>query len=195
MTTTAPMRLRLSTPAQMRLKLALPTIKMRSLVTYPASLFAGTGIRIDAQNGSYTFNMDISKFNELTNIDPTKKLIAIFDPVFGWNTILLSDLINNFASVVQIVTGAGDVAVGTNTQLLVMNRAADINPSNIILPLSSTKVGKVKIVDFKGNASAFPHTVKTMAPDTFQGALTQWGLDGDGSSITADPITGVGYAI
>lgn len=195
MTTTAPMRLKLSTPAQMRLKLALTTVKMRSLVKYPAGLIAGSGIRIDIANGVYTFNMDITKFVEVANVDPTKKLVAIYDAVTGWSTILLSDLINNFASVVQVVTGAGDVAVGTNTQLLVMNRAADINPSNIVLPLSSTKVGRVKIVDFKGNATAFPHTIKLTAPDTFQGAVTQWGLDADGSSVAADPISGVGYAI
>lgn len=195
MTTTAPMRLRLSTPAQMRLKLALTTVKMRSLISYPARLVGGSGIRIDVANGVFTFNMDITTFVEVASVDPTKKLIAIFDPVIGWETILLSDLINNIGTAVQVVTGAGDIAVGTNTQLLVMNRAADINPSNIILPLASTKVGKVKIVDFKGNASAFPHTIKTTAPDIFQGALTQWGLDGDGSSVAADPITGVGYAI
>lgn len=180
----------------LNVRLVPTSLKLRVLPSYPSSIIGQSGITVAVANGVAGVTLDYTKLIEIFSFDPTQKLVAVYDPVAqAFNVVALSDLINNAGTIVQIATAAGDIAVLPNTQLLVVNRAADVNPSNIILPLASLKVGKVKIVDFKGNAGAFPHTLKTQGADTFQGGAVTWGLDGNGASVVADPISGTGYAI
>lgn len=171
-----------------------PVIKGKVDVRFPARVDGGTGLKITKANGVYTFDLDFLELAPVANIDPSAQYVAIVDGSGFYQRISLADFINNPTTTIQTVTAAGDVTVGANVQLLIMNRTADESPSNITLPTSSAKVGKIKIVDFKGNAGTYPHTIKLQGSDEFQGSLTEWTLGGDGASVVFDPIPGTGYA-
>lgn len=165
-------------------------------VRFPANVSGQAFVRIEKQAGSYTILPDYAQLGELYAFDPARQTIAVQDSVTGsWSKLAIGDMLSNAAVTVRVVTEAGDIVVGPSVQLLVMNRATDEGPSNVILPASSAKVGKLKIVDFKGNASLYPHTISLQGADEFQGGLTEWMLSGDGASVVLDPIPGIGYAV
>jgi hypothetical protein len=172
-----------------------PTIRGKMDVRFPASVSGEIFIQVGKQAGHYTIFPDYRPLAQIFTFDPAQQFIAVQDATGEWGRVSIAGALSNPSVSVRVVTEAGDIAVGPNVQLLVMNRAADESPSNIILPDSSTKFGRVKIVDFKGNAGTFPHTIKTQGNDEFQGGLTEWQLDGDGASVALDPIPGVGYAV
>lgn len=162
---------------------------------FPARVLPSAFITIDKANGNYTIGADYRKVADATSYDPGNSYIAVQLVDGSFARISIGTLLTNTESTVRVVTEAGDIVVDAATQLLVMNRAVDEIPSNIILPASAQKVGRVKIVDFKGNAGSFPHTISVQGSDTFQGGLTAWTLDGDGASVALDPIPGTGYAV
>lgn len=169
-------------------------IKGKVDVRLPARVDGGTGIKITKANGIYTFDLDFLELAPVANIDPSAQYVAIVDENGFYQRISLADFINNPTTTIRTVTEAGDITVGANVQLLIMNRTADENPSNITLPTSSAKVGKIKIVDWKGNSGTYAHTIKLQGSDEFQSGLTEWTLGGDGASVVFDPIPGKGYA-
>lgn len=178
-----------------KLQLGRPRLKLKAQLRIPASLIGNTGISISNNAGMLTAKLALLQFGTVASFDPSAQSILLVDANGSYELVSVATLLNNSATTVQVATGAGDIAVGVNTKLLIVSRLVDVNPSNIILPASSLKVGKLKIVDFKGNAGTFNHTVKTTGADTFQGALTQWGIAADGASIELDPIPGTGYAV
>lgn len=177
-----------------RLKLERPSLKMKVVTRIPAQLVGGTAITITKAGGVYTFDLDYSLLTTLLTFDPSQKLVAVYDAVNGWNTVTLASLLTN-TSLARIVTEAGDITVGVNTQLLIMNRTVDESPSNIILPASASKIGAVKLVDWKGNAGTFPHTVTPNGSEKFNGAAATWTIGGDGASSVFTPVTTLGYAV
>lgn len=186
----------MTTPVMKIKVLPKPVIRGKMDVRFPANVSGQAFVRIEKQAGSYTILPDYAPLGELYAFDPARQIIAVQDSVTGsWSKLAISDMLSNSAVTVRVVTEAGDIVVGPSVQLLVMNRTADESPSNVILPASSAKVGKLKIVDFKGNAGAYPHTIQTQGSDEFQGGLTEWTLSGDGASVVLDPIPGMGYAI
>jgi len=170
-------------------------IKTKMDVRFPARADGGTGIEITKANGIYTIDLDFLEFGETTIFNPSEEFVAVVSADGEYQLLSIATLINNPTTTIQTVTEAGDINVGPNVQLLVMNRTADESPSNIVLPLSSAKVGKIKIVDWKGNAGTYPHTISLQGSDEFQGGLTEWTLGGDGASVVFDPIPGTGYAV
>lgn len=186
----------MTTPVMKIKVLPKPVIRGKMDVRFPAHVYGEVFIKIDNTGGAYTFSPDYSDIAPLYSYDPTQKMIAVQDKTTkAWSVLSVADLTANTAVTVRVVTEAGDIVVGPSVQLLVMNRATDEGPSNVILPASSAKVGKLKIVDFKGNASLYPHTIQTQGADEFQGGLTEWTLSGDGASVVLDPIPGIGYAV
>lgn len=178
-----------------RLKFATPALKMKVATRIPAQLVGGTGITLTKSNGVYTFDLDYSEFSEIASFDPSAKDVLVFDAGLGtFDLVSLAGLLTN-TSLARVVTEAGDITVGVNTQLLIMNRTADESPSNIILPSSASKVGAVKIVDWKGNAGSFPHTVTPNGSETFNGAAATWTIGGDGASSVFTPASTLGYAV
>lgn len=183
--------------ARIRIKVRRTSvIKTKINAPFPARVLSEAFIQISKANGNFTIGAGYGQLVQLPTYNPADELIAVQNVGTGeWHKISLSTLLTNTDATVRVVTEAGDIVVGAATQLLVMSRTADENPSNIILPLSAQKVGKIKIVDFKGNAGTFPHTISTQGSDTFQSGLTAWTLGGDGASVALDPIPGTGYAV
>lgn len=179
-----------------RLKISRNTLKLRVATRIPAQLVGGTAIRITKANGVYTFDLDYSEIEEILSFDPAAKVVLVYDAASeSYALVSLASLLTN-SSAVRVVTEAGDITVANETQLLIMNRTVDESPSNINLPASASKIGEIKIVDWKGNASGFPHTVNPNGAETFNGAAATWTIGGDGASSVFDPIpTGLGYAV
>lgn len=188
-------KLKIVTPKAMALQLGRPRLQLKAQLRIPAGLVGKTGISIADNAGVLTAVLSLLPFNTVASFDPSGQSVLLVDANGNYTLTSVATLLNNTETTEQLVTAGGDVVVGVNTRLLIMNRAVDINPSNIILPAANLKIGSLKIVDFKGNATAFPHTIKTTAPDTFQGGVTQWGLAADGASIEISPIPGTGYAV
>lgn len=193
--TASTIKLRIVPAPTLKLKVSPRLQNVRMLPRYPASISGGNAIDVTDTSGALTVALDLLKIGSVGSFDPAAEYVVLVDANGNYELVTVSTLLNNTAETVQVITAAGDIDVDVKTTLLIMNRAVDQSPSNIILPLASAKIGGVKIVDWKGNSDAFPHTIKTTAPDVFQGALTQWTLDGAGASLKLDPYPGLGYAV
>jgi hypothetical protein len=100
-----------------------------------------------------------------------------------------------FAPTQQIVTAAGDVTVQNSDSLIVLNKLIG-QPTNILMPSSATKIGRVKIVDWKGDAGTNNFTIVPTGGDLISGRAS-WTVGGDNASIVLDPVRGTvnGYAV
>lgn len=98
---------------------------------------------------------------------------------------------------VQIITAPGDVNVAITDGLIILNKTVS-QATNINLPPSLTKIGKVKVVDWKGDSDnpLYPIDVHNNGAEKFNGNQTTWRIAGAGASAVFDPIpTGLGYAV
>jgi hypothetical protein len=75
-----------------------------------------------------------------------------------------------------------------------MNRTVGA-ASNVNLPSSASKIGKVKVSDFKGDSGTNIITVNATGTDKFPGGGTTWQIAGNGASVVFDPIPGIGYSV
>jgi hypothetical protein len=181
------------TTQNLRLKIASPSLRLLSRPIYPLKLVAGTGIALASASGTSTVSLDYSSMVELTAYDPTQKLFAVIDRATGvWNQVSLSSILTG-SQTVQIVTAAGDVTVQPNDGLIILNKTVGA-ATNVILPAAATKVGRVKVVDWKNDSDVNNVTFVPNGSEKIQG-LSGWKLAGQGASITLDPISGLGYAI
>jgi hypothetical protein len=173
-----------------------PVLKLKVLPRIPANLVGDAGIVVVKNGVTYTVKPDYSNLVELLSVDPTQEQILVYNPISGvWNKVSLATLINNAGTSVRVVAEAGTITVGANTRVLIMNRTADESPSNIILPVAASKIGDLKVVDWKGNSGTFPHTVALSGSDKFNGGLSTWKLWADGASINLTPLSGLGYSV
>lgn len=178
----------------LRLKLERPALKLRIAARIPAQFDDGVGISITRLNGVYTVNLDYSAFVELTSFDASQKLFAVVDRTTGeWNKVSFASLISA-GQTYQVIT-AGDCTVLANDGLIIINKTVGAATA-VTLPASALKVGKVKIVDFKGDAGTNNITVTPDGTEKFNGAQATWTISGDGASVVFDPIpSGLGYAV
>jgi hypothetical protein len=102
------------------------------------------------------------------------------------------------ASTSQYITAGTTVTVSATDGLIVINKASG-SPTTVNLPAALTKVGKVKIVDFKGDSDVNNITVNRSGSDVFNGGLTSWVIAAPGASTVFDPVvnggSGIGYAV
>lgn len=96
---------------------------------------------------------------------------------------------------VQIITAPGDVTVAITDGLIILNKTLS-QATAVNLPPSATKIGRVKIVDWKGDSGSFPITVNNNGAEKFNANQASWVISGAGASDVFDPIpTGLGYAV
>lgn len=178
----------------LRLKFERSSLKLRVNPHIPAQFNDGAGISIDKTNGVYTVNLDYSDFVELTSFDASQKLFAVYDRTTGeWNKVSFASLISA-GQTYQIIT-TGNCTVANTDGLIIINKTVGAATA-VTLPASALKVGKVKIVDFKGDAGTNNITVTPNGTEKFNGAQATWVISGDGASVVFDPIpTGLGYAV
>jgi hypothetical protein len=138
------------TTQNLRLKIASPSLKLLMRPIYPLKLVPGIGIAITSAAGISTVGLDYSSMGELAAYDPTQKLFAVIDRTGVWNKVSLASILTA-SQTVQIVTAAGDVTVQPNDGLIILNKTVGA-ATNVILPAASTKVGRVKVVDWKNDS-------------------------------------------
>lgn len=102
------------------------------------------------------------------------------------------------AATFQYITAGATVTVASTDSLIIINKSVG-SPTTVNLPAASSKVGRVKIVDFKGDANTNNITVNRSGSDTFNGGATSWTIAAAGASVVFDPIvnsgTSIGYAV
>jgi hypothetical protein len=169
-------------------------VNARFATRIPAAVADGIATNFSKTNGIYTVNADYSRLAELTTFDPTQELVLVYKRDGTWAVVALSTLINNPLATTVILTSGASYAAGISDKLIAVNKAAG-SATAITLPLSSTKVGPVRVVDFKGDANTNNITVNLSGGDTFNGGLTSWKITGSGGSVLFSPILGLGYAV
>lgn len=168
-------------------------LKLKGATGFALPLLGGVGIKATKTGGIWTVDLDYSDFVELTAFDAGEKLAAVYDRSSGvWNVVSFASLISS-GQTMQVITD-GDCTVLPNDGLIIINKGTGAATA-VTLPAASSKVGKVKIVDFKGDASSNNITVSPDGSETFNGGATSWVIDGDGGSAVFDPIVGTGYAV
>ena len=168
-------------------------IKTRANVVYPARLVGRTGLAIDVEDGAAYFDLDYSQFLELSSFTAAEKLIAIVDRVDGsFGVVSLATLINAGQST-QIIT-SGNFTVQPSDGLIIINKASGAATAGL-LPDPVAKIGKVKIVDFKGDSGINNITMTQTGAGKFNGNQSSWVIGADGASVVFDPIPGLGYAV
>jgi hypothetical protein len=181
------------TTQNLRLKIASPSLRLSMRPIYPLKLVAGTGIGLSSASGISTVGLDYSLLAELSLYDPTQKLFAVVDRVTGlWNQVSLASILVG-SQTVQIVTAAGDVTVQPNDGLIILNKTVGA-ATNVILPAAATKVGRVKVVDWKGDSDVNNVTVVPNGSEKIQG-LPNWKLWAPNASVDLSPVSGLGYVV
>lgn len=170
-------------------------LKLRASARFLASIFNGVGTTVRKDGLATYVDLDYTQFGApIGSVDPSADQILVYNSTTGvYNVATLTALIAA-SSGVRVITAAGDVNVGASDGLIILNKTTGA-PTNVNLPLAGGKIGKVKIVDFKGDAATNNITVNTTSPETFNGGSSSFVINGNGASIVCDPISGVGYGI
>jgi hypothetical protein len=169
-------------------------VKVRLLPRVPANLLGDIAITVVKNGAIYTIIPDYSRLNELTSFDPSQQLVLVYNRDGTWAIVPISTLVNNQAGTTQVITAGATAIIGVNDKLIVVNKTVG-SATTLTLPLSSLKVGPVRVVDFKGDAGTNNITVNASGTDKLNGNLTSWKIAGDGASILLTPISGIGYAV
>jgi hypothetical protein len=169
-------------------------VKVRVLPRVPANLLGDIAITVVKDGATYTIKPDYSGLNELLSFDPSQELVLVYNRDGTWAIVPISTLVNNQAGTTQVITAGASSIIGVNDKLIVVNKTAG-SATALTVPLSSLKVGPVRIVDFKGDSGTNNITLNASGSDKFNGNFTSWKIAGDGGSILLTPIAGIGYAV
>jgi hypothetical protein len=171
------------------------SIKLKVIPKLPANTINGPAIAVSKANGTYTIGADYSLLAELTAFDPSQERVLIYNPSLEvWNVVSLANLVNNATATTVIITAGSTYAAGVNDNLIAVNKTVG-SATAITLPLSSLKVGPVRVVDFKGDANTNNITISAAGSDKFNGGFTSWTIRGAGASVLFTPVSGIGYAV
>ncbi|MBR2118493.1 MAG: hypothetical protein IJ935_07445 [Afipia sp.] len=177
-----------------KLKVGPPSgLKLKGAAGFGLPLIGRIGLLFQKIGGIWYGDLDYSQFAEITSFDATQKLFAVYDRTTGvWNRVSFASLIVA-GQTMQYVT-AGDVVVQPTDGLIIIDKTVGAATS-VTMPASTAKVGRCKIVDFKGDASTNPITTGLAGSDKFNGNQSTWTISGNGGSIVLDPVPGKGYAV
>lgn len=171
-------------------------LKIRVIPKFMAAIFAGNGTAV-RKNGLATYvDLNYSLLTELTSgLDSANDLVAIYNKSTGiWNTTTLASILSA-SQTVQIITSGSTVNVAASDGLIIINKTVG-SATAVNMPASATKIGKCKIVDWKGDAGTNNITINANGTEKFNGNSATWTIAADGASLVLDPIsTGIGYGV
>jgi len=170
-------------------------LKLRTIPKFLASIFAGTGTAVRKDGLATYVDLDFASLIALTFYDPSAQQVAVRSTADGsYGTVTVSQLIAS-SQTQQIKTSAGAVNVAANDGLIAINKTVGA-ATTVNLPAASSKVGPVKISDWKGDAGTNPITIAVVGSDKLNGNLTSWTIASDGGSVVLTPLNdGSGYAV
>lgn len=169
-------------------------LKLRATARFLASIFDGVGTSVRKDGLATYVDLDYPQFGApIGSVDPANDVILVYNQITGvYNVATLAAFIAA-SSGVRVITAAGDVNVAASDGLIIMNKTVGA-ATNVFLPASISKIGSVKIVDWKGDSATNPITVKPNGSEIFNDGQTSWPIQGAGASATFNPI-GIGYAV
>lgn len=175
--------------------LALPKVRGKMDVRFPANVAADEFLTVAKSSGVYTFGVDYTLIGQVPIIDPTTAMVVVLDQSSGtYKLQSLSSLLSSSAQIVQTFTAGGTEAINANTGIALVNQTVGA-AKTLTMPLSTAKTCPVLISDFKGDAGTNNITINLTGSDKFPGNLTSWTIAGDTGSVFLRPISGVGYAL
>lgn len=169
-------------------------LKLRGTARFLASIFAGVGTLVRKDGLATYIDIDFTQFAQLTSFNPTSESVLVQSSIDGSFARVTLAAILTASQTVQVITVGSTVNVAATDGLIIINKTSG-SATAVNLPASTVKIGKVKIVDFKGDAGTNNITVNCIGSDTFNGGGTSWIIEGAGGSIVCDPISGTGYAV
>lgn len=169
-------------------------LRLRAAARFLASIFNGVGTLVRKDGLATYIDLDFTQFASLATFDPTTESVLVQSSLDGsFARVSLAALLTA-SQTFQIISATGTVNVAATDGLIILNGAA---PYTVNLPASAAKIGKVKIVDWKGDVNAAnPITVNASGSEKFNGGGSTWLIEANNASLVFDPIpTGIGYAI
>lgn len=171
-----------------------PTLKIKTLVKFPANVLGSNFLTITKANGTYTFGVDYTLLGPGPITDPTTAIIAILDQTAGvYKEVSLSSIIASTTQIDQHITAAGPAAVLANAGIVRVDQTVGA-PMVLTMGLASAKTCPVLISDFKGDAGTNNITINLSGSDKFPGNLTSWTIGADTGSVFLRPVSG-GYVL
>lgn len=174
-------------------------LKLRVLTKFPALVEAATGIAVAIANGIYSFSLKLMDIAEVSIADTSNRYVILVSDADGdgvelHERVSLANFIDQAEGSLQVITAGGPQNIDATAGLVIVNQTVGA-AITLTLPLASNKIGRVKIVDWKGDAGTNPITIARSGSETFNGALTSWVLGGAGASAVFTPYSANGYAV
>lgn len=174
-------------------------IKLRLLTKIPALFNGDAGVSVTRVGRVYTAVLDylsVAAVDSIADISTRYLLVAsgtgLEDQLY--ERIAIDDLFATSSNVVQEITAGGAQDINANASIVQVNQTVGA-AITLTLPASTSKLGPVKVGDWKGDAGTNNITIALSGSDTFQGGLTTMKISGDGGSLVFSPISGVGYMV
>lgn len=171
------------------------TLRLKVSPRFPLTILDGIGTKV-RKNGLVEYiDLDYSQFYPLGLFDPTTSQILVQSTIDGSFGFISVAQIITMAQTQQVITSGTTVTVAAADGLIIINKTVG-SATTVNLPASSSKIGPVKIVDWKGDAYTNNITINAVGSDKLNGNLTSWTIGADGGSIVLTPlINGTGYAV
>jgi len=171
------------------------SLRLRVAARFLASIFNGTGTKVRKDGLATYIDWDPSGFGVLNSYDPSAYYIPIQSGAdASLAKITLAQLISS-SQTQQIITAGTTVTVTANDGLIAVNKTVG-SATTVNLPAASSKVGPVKVADFKGDAGTNNITVNATGTDKISGNATSWVIAGNNASVVFTPLSdGSGYAV
>lgn len=200
-----------------------PEVKLKALVNFPAQANGRTGITVVKTSPNWFLDLDYTGFQITPTVaagDMPNTYNLVWDEVkhtfakvpFALqatsgvsslgaqtgaivleNTLLMTGSTLGLNQTKRVITVAGDVTVANTDSLIVLNKtvAAD---TIFNLPADLSKIGPVKIVDWKGIGGSQVLNIVPNGTEKINGQ-SSWRLLGNFGSVVLTPVgTGLGYA-
>lgn len=174
------------------------TIKLRTLVKWPARVVGGDLVEVTKENGVVTIDLALGEASVAPSISDTDATMVVLvtpgatdDDPDVVELISVADF-NAAISTIQTIT-TGNVTVVDTDSLIVVNKTVGA-ATTVTLPAAADKIGPVKIVDFKGDGGTNAITINAAGSDKFNGNLSSWVIGSDGGSVVLHPHSG-GWAV
>lgn len=173
---------------------------MRFLTKFPALVQAAVGLAVTRVGRVYTFMLDWMSIDTVTSVaDLTNRFLILVSDDDADGTALYERMsLQDFRSVtqgyVQEITAGGTQAILTTTRLVIVNQTVGA-AIQLNLPSAATKIGPVKVVDWKGDAATNNITIAPNGAEILNGAAATWVIGTNNASAVFDPYSGHGYAV
>lgn len=173
--------------------------KLRTVTKFPALVTAAVGLAVERTGRTFNFIQDWLSIGEVDSIaDLSSRYVILVSGTDSddhvYERIPLDAFAASLTAQVQEITDGGAQDIDDSAAIVKVNQTAGA-PITLTLPLASSKIGKVKVVDWKGDAATNNITIALSGSDEFQDGQTTMVISGDGGSLVFDPIPGDGYAV